>query len=348
MTRSHTRERVAKAFVEEKQPDLSIGDETDKININDSTNIEGTYEFYGVYNTQNWDSLYHFVLYLKIESDSQIIEIIKISHVEAGKNLIKIITQEMYEEDIEDKTLLDKGKFKCKKSDIYKRSLSLWANSDNIYKISKQFPSSCSGFVLSVLIFISDEFCIKLIKFNKQKEEKGLKQFSLERAIWEIGKTDGLSNIYAEDSDIKIYENEIKKLRMFDFKYKDYNKDIWKEIVYLYNLKKNNNQKDYIYKKYLYLHSKQQKQTLPMTKSKSATKSLTKSLTKSTSKTGKVTTIQPMSKKLPMTKSPINKTKEKTRPSVKRSLKLGFNPKNKSKNKKSLKKKSKKLRKSKN
>jgi hypothetical protein len=366
MTRSEAI-RMAKEALEEKHPDLSIGNKTHKINIDDSTNITGIYELYGVYNTRNWDSLFHFVLYLKITGD----KIIKISHVEAGKNLLKILTQEMYVEDIKDKTLLDTGKFKCKKSDIYKRALSLWANSDNIYKASTQFPSSCSGFVLSILIFISDEFCIKLIKFI---EEKGLNQDSLEVAIWIIGKTDGLSGISAEKSDIKTYEEKIKTLRTFNFKYEDYNKDSWTEIIYLYNLKKNNSKEDYIYKKDLYL--KQKKQTLQkaqlkgatkvptkvLTKrpTKSATKRPTKSATKSaskgtsksatksatkgkgTSKTGRViAAIQPISKKIPITKSPINKAK-------KRSVKLVFNPKNKSKNKSKNKKKSKKLHKSKN
>lgn len=305
MTRS--RARVTEAS-EDKQQDLSIGVEKDKINIDDSTNIRGIYELYGVYNTEHWDSLFHFVLYLKIIDGT----IIKISHVEQGKNLIKIITEDMYKEDIADKTCLDRGNFKCKKSDIYKRALSLWANSDNIYKASTIFPSSCSGFVLSVLIFISDEFCIKLIKFL---EKNGLNQDSLGVAIWKIGETNGLYEIFQKEDDIKTYEKKIKKLRMFDFKYEDYDKDSWEEIVYYYNLKKNNNQKDYS------LHKSLKKRIM--------------------SKTGKE---PPTSKKLQIIKKSINKKKIRRSPSIK----LDFNPKNKSKNKKSLKKKSKKLRKSKN
>lgn len=215
------------------QPDLSISDEQGKINIFDETVIEGTYVLCGQCEVEDWSSLRHFILYLTYKDG-----IIRISHVERGRNLISWFPLSYTLP--EDENILSKGNFKCKKSDIYTRALSLWSKSDSIYADSTIFPSSCSGFVLSVLIFISDDFCHKLIQFMKDRPDsfKGvIKLSNLEKAMWMIGKIkfDEIK-LRLSKKDLETKTTDIKEL---DFKYVDYDIETWKEIVDLYNLKNN-------------------------------------------------------------------------------------------------------------
>ena len=131
----------------------------------------------------------------------------------------------------DDDTIIDMGKFSCKRNEIYKRGLSLWSLSDNIEDFSKTFPSSCSGFSVCLLIHISDEFAAKIINYMKKYKKE------LSNALNDLSKdTVPLSN----DGVTQI---EITKLRKTDCKYvakRPSNTQIgWDLLIELYNAKKN-------------------------------------------------------------------------------------------------------------
>ena len=151
--------------------------------IIDETEISGTYELCSQYREEKAQA-FHFLLYLKFNG-----KVMRISHMQMGYNLIVFINEDQYHQDIEEKKyyILATGTFKCKQNEIYKRVLSLWYYSDVLTRTT-YFPSSCSGFSLCALIYISDDFCNKLIKYMKYKELGVIKLGGIKTAIYRASK----------------------------------------------------------------------------------------------------------------------------------------------------------------
>ena len=321
-------------------PDLSIKDEHNKINIFDDTDIEGIYVLcaqYGLTNVEKSQAM-HYTLYLiyclgvvakdclkpeNVESRRSI----KISHVEGGYNLIRdykypYIPDITKLEPTSDDTILSIGNFKCKKSDIYKRSLSLWAYSDGIFDESRNFPSSCSGFVLCVLINVSNDFCIKLIKYmkylNEKKYIKKVDSSQVKPALYKASYESNFPNTHNIEfyDEFKVSKQEITELKTLNCKYNvgKYNVDLdlgFSFIVTLYNAKKNmttsgfNNLKSKMFKSH---KVRRVGEPSLFKKSKSVNKSKSKSVNKSKSKSKSKKSVNKSK-----SKKSINKSKSKSK-----------------------------------
>ena len=302
--------------------------------ITNETIIKGTYLLCTQYNTD--EAGFHFLVYLINEVEEKAI---RFSHYEGGKNLIEEIKYPGGSTDLkilgleesDNDTIIDMGKFSCKRNEIYKRGLSLWSLSDNIEDFSKTFPSSCSGFSVCLLIHISDEFSAKIINYMKEYSKE------LSNALNDLSKTT------VPLSKDKVTKQELEQLRQnTDCKYVAKRPSAthigWDLLIELYNAKKNltnlefRNFKDEKKRQNALLKASSDDDDDVKYEESSAKK---RKLTRAADAQFKSKTKSKKSKTKTKTKSNKSKTKTKTKSKTKSKSKSKSKTKTKSKSKKS-------------